>query len=117
MECLWRLFGHWQPHGNRHQQNPPVFYLYFPAYVGFTDYHLPGAGFLEKYEEIYLGSEEKPLVLSLGGKLKVASGNTNAANPPAIYLDSYFTLISPYIEVDFPLINDCSKMQFIKISY
>jgi hypothetical protein len=65
MECLWRLFGHWQPHGYCHQQNPPVFYLHFPAYDGFTGYHLPGAGFLEKYEEIYLGGEEEPLVLPL----------------------------------------------------
>ena len=57
MECLWRLLGHWQPHGHCHQQNPPVFYLCFNPHHGLADYTLYGARILEKYEEIYLGGE------------------------------------------------------------
>lgn len=57
MECLWRLFCHWPPDGHRHQQDPAVLYVHIHPYDGFSDHHLHGIGFLEKYEEIYLGCE------------------------------------------------------------
>ena len=63
MECLWRLFSHRQPDGDCYQQNPPVFYVHFVTDNGLADYHLHGAGFLEKYAEVYLGGEEKSVVL------------------------------------------------------
>ena len=65
MECLWCLFGHWQPVGHLCQQNPPILYVHFPAYDGLPDYHLHGAGVLEKYAEVYLGSEEESVVLPI----------------------------------------------------
>ena len=65
MECFWCLYSHWQPDGNRYQQDPPVFYVHIPADIGFSYYYLFGAGFLEKHEEIYLGGEAEPLVLSI----------------------------------------------------
>ncbi len=72
MECLWSLFSHWQPDGDRNQQDPPVFYLCFHTDDGITSYYLPRTGILEEYEELYLGGEEESLVLSLTGFL-----NTN----------------------------------------
>jgi hypothetical protein len=51
--------------GHRYQQDPPVFYLYFNTYDGISGHYLPGIGFLEKYQEIYLGRKKKSLVLSL----------------------------------------------------
>jgi hypothetical protein len=65
MECLWCLCSHWQPDGHCYQQDPAVFYVHFPPDDGLTDYYLYGAGFLEKYAEIYLGGEEESVVLSL----------------------------------------------------
>ena len=44
--------------------DPAVFYLCFNTYDGFSYYYLPGACFLEKYEEVYMGGEKKSLVLS-----------------------------------------------------
>ena len=63
MECLWRLHCNRSEAGDLNQQDPPVFYLHLYSYDGLAGYHLYGAGFLEKYEKIYLGGEEKPLVL------------------------------------------------------
>lgn len=63
MECLWRLFGHRQQDGDCHQQDPAVFYLYFLPDHGLSHYHLPGAGFLEEYAEVYVGRQTQPLVL------------------------------------------------------
>jgi hypothetical protein len=63
MECFWCLFGHWQPDGDCDQQNTSVFYVRFTPNDGFPHYYLYGAGFLAEYEEIYLGSEKKSLVL------------------------------------------------------
>ena len=63
MECLWRLFGYWQPDGDRHIPDPAIFYVRFPAYYGFTHSHLHDPGFLEEYAKIYVGSKEKSLVL------------------------------------------------------
>lgn len=57
MECLWSLFSHWQPDGNRYQQDPAVFYLHVPPHDGIAYPYLYGAGFLAEYAEIYLGRE------------------------------------------------------------
>ena len=65
MERLWRLYCHRLKAGHCNQQDPPVFYLCFNTYNGFACYHLPGACFLEEYQEVYMGREEKPMVLSL----------------------------------------------------
>ena len=63
VECFWRLFGHWQPDGHRNQQDPAILYVCLYSYDGVSYYHLYGAGVLEEYAEIYLGSEEESLVL------------------------------------------------------
>ena len=63
MERLWRLYSHRFPFRDRHQQDPSVFYVHFAAYAGFSYHYLYGIGLLEKYEEIYLGGEEKSVVL------------------------------------------------------
>lgn len=63
MECLRRLFCHWQQDGNCDQQNPSVFHVHFPTYDGLPYYHLHGAGLLEKYAPVYLGSKKKSMVL------------------------------------------------------
>lgn len=55
MECLWCLFSHWQPHGNRYQQDPPVFYICFNPDHGLPDYTLYDPCLLEKYAQVYLG--------------------------------------------------------------
>ena len=68
MECLWCLFSHRQPDGHRDQQDPAVFYVRFDPDDGLPYYHLHGAGFLEKYAEVYLGSEKKSLVLFVNGE-------------------------------------------------
>lgn len=66
MECLWSVFSHWQPHGYCHEQDTPVFYVCLDPYDGIPDHYLYDPGFLEKYEEIYLGSETESLVLLIG---------------------------------------------------
>jgi len=63
MERVWGLHRNWGQAWDRNQQDPPVFYLCFHTYDGFACYYLPGACFLEKYQEIYMGSEEKSMVL------------------------------------------------------
>jgi hypothetical protein len=63
MECLWRLFRHWQQNGYRHQQDQTVLYVHFSSYNGFSYYYLYGAGFLAQYAEVYLGSEAESVVL------------------------------------------------------
>src|SRR6187399_1801198 len=77
MERLWRLYRHRPQIGHCNQQDPPVFYLCFYTYDGFACYHLPGARFLEKHQEVYLGDKKKSLVLSI--KIK-------AANSRSLYL-------------------------------
>lgn len=66
MECIWCLYCHRRETGHCHYPYPTVFYLYITAHYGVTHYHLPGTGFLEKYEKIYCVGKEKPMVLSLG---------------------------------------------------
>ena len=63
MERLWRLYCHRPKAGHCNQQDPAVFYLCLNTYDGFACYHLPGACFLEKHQEVYMGGEEKPMVL------------------------------------------------------
>ena len=63
MECFWSLHRNRRQAGDRDQQDPPVFYLYFDTNDGFTSYYLPGTGFLAEYEKIYLGGKKKSLVL------------------------------------------------------
>ena len=55
MECLWRLHRFRRQAGDRNQQDPAVFYLCFNTHDGLAYYHLPGACFLEKHQEVYLG--------------------------------------------------------------
>ena len=68
MECLWRLYCHRPQVGHCHQQDPPVVYLCFNTYDGFASYYLPRACFLEKHQEVYMGSKKKSLVLSIKNK-------------------------------------------------
>ena len=68
VERLWRLYCHRPPVGHRNQQDPPVFYLCFNTYDGFACYHLHGTCFLEKYQEVYMGSKKKSLVLPIKNK-------------------------------------------------
>ena len=65
MECLWRLFSHWQPDGHCHQPDPAVLHVYIDPHDGLPHYHLYGACFLEKYAPLYLGCQKKSLVLPL----------------------------------------------------
>lgn len=68
MECLWRLFSHRQPDGYCCQQDPAVFYVRFHPDNGLPYHPLYGAGLLEKYAEVYVGREEKSLVLFVNGQ-------------------------------------------------
>src|SRR6187399_454787 len=68
MERLWRLYRHRPQIGHCNQQDPPVFYLCFNTYDGFACYHLPGACFLEKHQEVYMGGKKESLVLSIKNK-------------------------------------------------
>ncbi len=68
MECLWRLFSHWQPYGDSHDENPAVFYLCINSNGWLPDYSLYGAGFLEKYAKVYLGRKTESLVLFMTGR-------------------------------------------------
>jgi hypothetical protein len=70
MECFWCLYSHWQPDGDSDQQNTSVFYVCINSYDGLPDYHLYGAGFLAEYAKVYLGSEEKSVVLFVKLSLK-----------------------------------------------
>ena len=63
MERLWRVHRYRSKAGDINQQDPPVLYLHINPYNGFAGYNLYGACILEKYEKIYLGGEEKSLVL------------------------------------------------------
>jgi hypothetical protein len=63
MECFWRLYSHWQPDGYRYKQDPAIFHVHHYPHDGLPHYRLHGVGFLEKYEEVYLGGEAKSLVL------------------------------------------------------
>jgi hypothetical protein len=65
VERFWRLHSHWQPYGHCNKQDQAILYVCLYPDDGFTDHHLHGAGFLEKYQEIYLGGEEESMVLSL----------------------------------------------------
>jgi len=75
VECFWRLHRHWFKAGDRYQQDPAIFYIHFYPYHGIADHHLHGAGFLEKYTEVYLGGEAESLVLFVkaSGEWLVAS--------------------------------------------
>ena len=68
MECLWRLYCHWQPDGHCYQQDPAIFYVRLHSYDGLSNYHLHGACFLEKYAKVYLGSEAESVVLFVNGE-------------------------------------------------
>lgn len=63
MECLWGMYGHRQPDGYCYQQDPAILPLHFPADHGLAHHHLHGPGLLEKYAQVYLGSQTKSLVL------------------------------------------------------
>lgn len=63
MECFWRLYGHWQPAGHCHQQDPAVFYVCVDIDDGLTYYHLHGAGLFPECAEICDGGEAESLVL------------------------------------------------------
>ena len=63
MECLWRLRCYRQPYGYCYQPYPSILHVHFHPYDGFPYYHLYGAGLLEKYAQVYMGSEEKSVVL------------------------------------------------------
>lgn len=65
MECLWRLYGHWRQDGHRYQPYPTIFYVCFTPHNGLPYHYLHGAGFLEKYAQVYESGKEKSLVLSL----------------------------------------------------
>jgi hypothetical protein len=68
VECFWRLHSHWQPNGYCNQQDPAIFYVRIYTDDGFPDHYLYDTGFLEKYQEIYLGSEEESVVLFVNGE-------------------------------------------------
>ena len=68
MERLWRLYCYRPQVGHCNQQDPPVFYLCFNTYDGFASYYLPGACFLEKHQEVYMGGKKESLVLSIKNK-------------------------------------------------
>ena len=68
MECLWRLFSHRRQDGDCHQPDQAIFYLCITAYDGLSYYSLYGAGFLEKYPQIYIGGKKKSLVLPVSYK-------------------------------------------------
>lgn len=65
MECLWCLFGHRPPDGHIHWKDTAIFYVHLYPYDGITHNYLYGAGFLEKYAEVYMGGEKESLVLSV----------------------------------------------------
>lgn len=65
MECLWRLFGHWQQVGYCYQQDQAVFHVCLYTDTGVTDHYLHDTCLLEKYPQIHLGGKKEPLVLSL----------------------------------------------------
>jgi len=68
VERLWRLYCPRPQAWHCNQQDPPVFYLCFNTHDGFACYHLPGACFLEKHQEVYMGGKKKSLVLSIKNK-------------------------------------------------
>lgn len=55
MECLWRLFGHWQQAGYCYQQDQAVFYVCLYSDTGVTYHYLHDTCLLEKYPQIHLG--------------------------------------------------------------
>ena len=63
MECLRRLFRYRRPDGYCPQSYPAVFYLHFTGNNGFSYYYLYDTRFLEKYEKVCEGYEEKSVVL------------------------------------------------------
>ena len=67
MECIWRLFCYWRPHGNRYQPHQAVFYLCFTIDDGLSYYPLYGAGFLEKYAQVHFGGKKESMVLFVNG--------------------------------------------------
>jgi hypothetical protein len=83
MECLWRLFCHWQPYGHSHQPYPAVFYLYLFAHHGLTDHFVYDPCIFEEYAELHdVGEKESvvlfvehPLILRGGGRLPVAQSS------------------------------------------
>ena len=76
MECFWRLYRHWRQVRDRHQQDPPIFYLHLSADDGLSHYYLHGAGFLEEYEKVYLGGEAESLVLLVNPRPLKGPSNT-----------------------------------------
>lgn len=86
MECFWRLFSHWQPDGRCYQQDPAIFYVRLYFNDGLSNYHLYGACFLEKYAKVYLGGEEKSLVLSLN---KIRNWKISTLTFSDFYINSF----------------------------
>ncbi len=75
MECLWRLFGHWQQVGYCYQQDQAVFHVCLYTDTGVTDHYLHDTCLLEKYPQIHLGGKKEPLVLSLKKVRQIRSFN------------------------------------------
>jgi hypothetical protein len=63
VEPFWRLHRYWGQDGYCYKPDTPVFYVHFIADLWFTDYHLPGTFFLEKYPKVYDLSKKESLVL------------------------------------------------------
>lgn len=69
MECFWRVYGHWEPAGYCHQQDPAVFYVCVHPDDGLSYYHLHGAGLFPECAEICDGGEAESVVLSIARSL------------------------------------------------
>ncbi len=65
MECLWGLYRHRYPDGDRTQPHSPVFYVHFCADDGLTRCCLPDLGLLAQPDPLHPPYQKKSLAPSL----------------------------------------------------
>lgn len=60
IERFWRLFCYWRKAGYCVFAYPVMVYLYFLSYHGISGGCVYDPRFLDQYQELYIGGEEKP---------------------------------------------------------
>ena len=63
MEGLWCSVCHWRTDGDCYQPHSYVVHVYFLSYVGFSNYYLHGACFLDEHEAVHPCGEKKSVAV------------------------------------------------------
>ena len=67
MECLWGLFCHRRPYGDRDQPHLTIFYVHFGPHSRITRDHLPDTSLLGQSESVHKTFQKESLVSLIKG--------------------------------------------------